>query len=759
MIELVHTSVPHGLLPGDGGFCTVAATKDVPAALRQRLEQLSSYKHLVSAPGPQYERGNPVAWSHLVLQTGEHLLSCVRACAFDYTNRTNRIARHWCFAPREVPAGTNFADVLLHGAVEELSTPWSGEPRWLPPRSGSPLAVSTDRSDCRPVAWNALFGESRGPALAAGFAAALIHAVRDGGRGIVFRTSPAADADGVRALGLFADLLALVPADLRPRVVFSTYPATLPAWMPRHLVCLQSGDPALAACATFVDLERGTVSGAERLPQDPDLLHLAQHGRKQAPPPSIRPFASSSAASAPAPSAPARGRTPAAPTGRLVRAPSGRLVSKTQVKKTKPEDILIYVLCAAIVLAAVTLAWWWVKPSSKNSSQLDSATQETTGVPTNTSSTASVVNQQEPRQVPETKTSSNPIKPQPKETSSLKQIDKPPEIKEQVQAQPLPDPLFSAETIQFNKKYPSAKDLEGEGFWYFYDKEGTWTKQPIRKKEPISKKAKGPQLVSSTYDNEPEKVDKLLVYSAQEKTIYWNFIFKPEEGWFAKGEPIDLRKAYFGANPDVFKVWNLVFEKERGTPWRESYKVSFSGSDPGNPSKPVEYSIQIVGQFLKVEDIVGKVDGPAKQRLESELRAREQAVKDADENRRTAQQNKAKIENELNRLKQMRDALDNQISGWEQKKKNASDKEEKDLKAQIKQKTKERNDCQFEIDRLTQTRAIETAEARLQEANKDLNQRTQARDDKKTEIEKFVHRASRNQELSRFKFSDVEPVR
>lgn len=748
MIELVHTSVPHGLLPGDGGFCTVAATKDVPAALRQRLEQLSSYKHLVSAPGPQYERGNPVAWSHLVLQTGEHLLSCVRACAFDYTNRTNRIARHWCFAPREVPAGTNFADVLLHGAAEELSTPWSGEPRWLPPRSGSPLAASTDRSDCRPVAWNALFGESRGPALAAGFAAALIHAVRDGGRGIVFRTSPAADADGVRALGLFADLLALVPADLRPRVVFSTYPATLPAWMPRHLVCLQSGDPALAACATFVDLEMGTVSGAERLPQDPDLLHLAQHGRKQAPPPSIRPFASSSAASAPAPSAPARGRTPAAPTGRLVRAPSGRLVSKTQVKKTKPEDILIYVLCAAIVLAALTLAWWWLK-SSPNTPQQGSVTQETTKSSTNSLSSASASSQTESKQVSETNAVSMVDQSPPSiEKPPQKQIEKQIEKNEKKSDPSASDPLLFAETIEC-KKYPQAKDWEGDGIWYYYDSNGIWTNRPICIQE-VSGLVKG-----KSYVNEPgtmKNVHKILAYNVETKHLYWDFTFTTIDGWFSDGKQVDLRTAYFGTNPDVFETWKRVLGKQARKTWDEVYEVSFTGIDPHSQTN-VAYSIRR-GRYLKMEDIVCEVDASTIKKGKARIKQSDDELNRAKKENDNAEKSAQAAENKLAELESKRKQLDNEIAGLKQKKSTASDKEEEHLKKEINTKTKELNTINGQIQ--PQSQAVEQAKRKASDANTAFVRAKQSNDFLKIEYDKFVNRDSHKIELSRFKFS-VKP--
>jgi hypothetical protein len=46
--ELHYTSVPRGLRPGSRGFCIVAVTAQMPGALAERLEALSSYQPVFS---------------------------------------------------------------------------------------------------------------------------------------------------------------------------------------------------------------------------------------------------------------------------------------------------------------------------------------------------------------------------------------------------------------------------------------------------------------------------------------------------------------------------------------------------------------------------------------------------------------------------------------------------------------------------------------------------------------------------------------
>src|SRR5688572_13903049 len=109
--ELVYTSVPQGLKPGSRGFCPVAMTRGIPAALLERLESLSGYRHLFAPQDPN-ARLNPPAWSHLIANLGGkryHLLSYVGDAGLDYSQRTNKLAHHVACEPNELtsagPAG------------------------------------------------------------------------------------------------------------------------------------------------------------------------------------------------------------------------------------------------------------------------------------------------------------------------------------------------------------------------------------------------------------------------------------------------------------------------------------------------------------------------------------------------------------------------------------------------------------------------------------------------------------------------------
>ena len=58
--ELFYTSAPRGLRRGSNGYCTVAATRNLPPWLGQQLERLSDYRAL--ADGADAAR-SPVALS------------------------------------------------------------------------------------------------------------------------------------------------------------------------------------------------------------------------------------------------------------------------------------------------------------------------------------------------------------------------------------------------------------------------------------------------------------------------------------------------------------------------------------------------------------------------------------------------------------------------------------------------------------------------------------------------------------------------
>ena len=269
MFELANTSLPNGLIPGTHGFATVAMTKGLPDALRQRLEALCAYTHRQSAHDDRYFRENPVNWFHVALPTGEHAVGRVAACDFDYTGRTNRLARMLVFPAREMPS-TGAARVLS-AEKARLSAPWEGEPRWLAPGAATAtrLASSAAPVGVNPSAWTAKFGAD-GVALAQRFALLLEKSVRDGGKPIYFKTSAASDHDGTGLLSLFSDLIDLLPPDLRSSVTFSTYPDALPNGTRCHLRGAFDGDRAFAAASAlqpWVDCEHGRVMHEDLLPE------------------------------------------------------------------------------------------------------------------------------------------------------------------------------------------------------------------------------------------------------------------------------------------------------------------------------------------------------------------------------------------------------------------------------------------------------------------------------------------------------------
>ena len=98
MYELVSSSLPNGLIPGSHGFATVAMTKGLPDVLRTRLEAYCAYSHRTSTHDATYFTENPVNWFHVTLPQGEHVMGRVAPADFDYTGRTNRLARLLVFS-------------------------------------------------------------------------------------------------------------------------------------------------------------------------------------------------------------------------------------------------------------------------------------------------------------------------------------------------------------------------------------------------------------------------------------------------------------------------------------------------------------------------------------------------------------------------------------------------------------------------------------------------------------------------------------
>lgn len=268
MYELINTSLPNGLIAGTHGFATAAMTKGVSDVLRGRLEALCVYTHRTSVHDATYYQQNPVNWFHVVLPQGEHVVGRVAPSEFDYTGRTNRLAKLRIFGAQEMPS-VGAADVLQKEKAW-FSQEWQGNPRYL----------DEDRNTCghlrmlNPVqassapAWDALFG-ANGSRLAQQFAWQLEKNVSSGGKAIYFKTSASFDVSGERLLGLFADLINLLPSDIRAKVAFSTYPVSLPGGTSCHLRGIYDRDKffdASAAIQAWVDCENAKIVHPEMLP-------------------------------------------------------------------------------------------------------------------------------------------------------------------------------------------------------------------------------------------------------------------------------------------------------------------------------------------------------------------------------------------------------------------------------------------------------------------------------------------------------------
>lgn len=271
MHELINTSLPNGLIAGTHGFATAAMTRNLPDGLRVRLEQLSAYTHRTSAHDESYLRQNPVNWQHLILPKGEHVVSCILPAPFDYTGRTNRLAHHFCFTRDEFPL--NGAATVIRLASDALTAAWTGEARWLVGNAALAARLAADApADSATAAphWEQLLGSGAGLEMAKRVAQFVCENLHTPGKSLAFRVDAEIDADGRRLLGLFADVISLLPQQMRRDVTFSTYAAALPTGMP----CLLRGvydDSAtfkvVAAVQPWVDCRAGRVVHAEKLPE------------------------------------------------------------------------------------------------------------------------------------------------------------------------------------------------------------------------------------------------------------------------------------------------------------------------------------------------------------------------------------------------------------------------------------------------------------------------------------------------------------
>ncbi len=121
--QLIYTSAPRGLTPGQSGYCTVARSRGLAEGLGARLEKIS-YRE----PG-----GAPAAiCAHRVVEwrgARHHVLTRVVDAGLDFTKRRSFLAHHLILEPAEAAGAPNPARIFMDW--DGWRDAWTGEPTWL----------------------------------------------------------------------------------------------------------------------------------------------------------------------------------------------------------------------------------------------------------------------------------------------------------------------------------------------------------------------------------------------------------------------------------------------------------------------------------------------------------------------------------------------------------------------------------------------------------------------------------------------------
>ncbi|MEY3143960.1 MAG: hypothetical protein RLY21_2453 [Planctomycetota bacterium] len=256
--EFVHTSVEKGIR-GDSGFAIAVVTRGIPASLEPMLAELSAY---------DFDRTRAVGadridWAHRILSVhgkSYTVLSRTAPCGSDWSGRPNRIAHHLVVEPHE-RASAGPAWLLTRFARFCESVPTAEE------RGVGPSLPQGDEAPRPAHGW-----ESAG--FDRGWAGVVAQALLDAPSSAVCVVLP----DEVDALPLASDVLAVVPADKRWLITFSTRFQRLPAGGRCQLRFLRAGASGVRAMLAepgvrAIEVGRGVSAG------DGDAANAAREGR------------------------------------------------------------------------------------------------------------------------------------------------------------------------------------------------------------------------------------------------------------------------------------------------------------------------------------------------------------------------------------------------------------------------------------------------------------------------------------------------
>ena len=141
MEQLIYTSAPRLLDAGKSGFGTIARGRDIPRALVNYLERISTFDRAAGVDSLLYYTVFSAAGLRF------HIFSRVQDCGADYTGRTNHVAHHFIAEEGSaeyaaLSAGTPAGTMLALQA--QWCKRWDEAPRWLEP---TPLPTSLPKGE------------------------------------------------------------------------------------------------------------------------------------------------------------------------------------------------------------------------------------------------------------------------------------------------------------------------------------------------------------------------------------------------------------------------------------------------------------------------------------------------------------------------------------------------------------------------------------------------------------------------------------
>ena len=559
MLELINTSLPNGLISGTHGFSTVAMTHGVSDIIRGRLEPLCAYKHRNMKHDETYFKENPINWFHVELMQGEHVVGVVAPSEFDYTGRTNRLAKLRVFTKSEMPrvGGTQILDNEKEWYLEK----WYGEPRYLPENDVvcKKLQLLTNLNTKKTQYWEKYFGKN-GSLYAQQIANYLIENINIGFKPIYFKTSVSWDVSGEKLLSLYSEIIELLPLSLKSKITFSTYSVAIPDGIVCHFKGIYDNDKVFEAISHnqfWVDCVNGQILNYDLLPKmnksyenikkitETDFQKINNYNNE---------VISKSQ------------KQPKEITNNKAIEKKSDYKSLIEENKNKPDVFVITIITIAIfVVLFVLLAFGYEFLKNKENIE-EYKTEDTKELP--------IENNKEEQSIKEEKSIKEEVKKRtiedkdkeslkPQENAKEKSSKNYNEIKKENIENKSPEFLTAKHVKYWTKDFiEKKKNFEIKVFYY----EGNQLTNDFggfnQKKNPFTGKIELGEEKIGKNSNDCSIIKKSpLAIWLLEDTVWYDWEHKDNKGekWFKDKKEQNLTKLCFGENEDVYKKWKEVY--------------------------------------------------------------------------------------------------------------------------------------------------------------------------------------------------------